>query len=65
MRGGGGGGGGLVFSVLALRFVPCQDVTVVPTKKMDEMQSFVMAETFKYLYLLFSPTEAQTHCLES
>ena len=56
---------GLVFSVLALRFVPCQDVTVVPTKKMDEMQSFVMAETFKYLYLLFSPTEAQTHCLES
>jgi len=35
-----------------------EDVTVVPTKKMDEMQSFVMAETFKYLYLLFSPTEA-------
>jgi len=25
---------------------------------MDEMQSFVMAETFKYLYLLFSPNEA-------
>ncbi|CAE7238739.1 MNS3, partial [Symbiodinium necroappetens] len=35
-----------------------EDVTVVPTKKMDEMQSFVMAETFKYLYLLFSPNEA-------
>ncbi|CAE7490878.1 MNS1 [Symbiodinium natans] len=34
-----------------------QDVTVLPTKKMDEMQSFVMAETFKYLYLLFSPAE--------
>ncbi|CAE7779234.1 MNS3 [Symbiodinium microadriaticum] len=36
-----------------------EDVTVVPTKKMDEMQSFVMAETFKYLYLLFSPNEAR------
>ena len=49
---------GLVLSVLALGLVPRQDVTVVPTKKMDEMQSFVMAETFKYLYLLFSPNEA-------
>mmetsp|Transcript_4521 Transcript_4521/g.10560 ORF Transcript_4521/g.10560 Transcript_4521/m.10560 type:complete len:791 (+) Transcript_4521:39-2411(+) len=35
-----------------------QDVNVVPTQKMDEMQSFVMAETFKYLFLLFSPAEA-------
>jgi len=34
------------------------DVNEVPTKKMDDMQSFVMAETFKYLYLLFSPKEA-------
>jgi len=34
------------------------DVNEVPTTKMDDMQSFVMAETFKYLYLLFSPKEA-------
>ena len=54
-----GGWVGLVLSVLALGLVPRQDVTVVPTKKMDEMQSFVMAETFKYLYLLFSPNEAR------
>lgn len=36
-------------------FASVQDVTTVPTVKIDEMQSFVMAETFKYLYLLFSP----------
>jgi len=34
------------------------NVNEVPTTKMDDMQSFVMAETFKYLYLLFSPKEA-------
>jgi len=34
-----------------------QDVQHVPTKKLDDMQSFVLAETFKYLYLLFSPAE--------
>jgi len=33
------------------------NVNEVPTTKMDDMQSFVMAETFKYLYLLFSPDE--------
>lgn len=36
-------------------YASVQDVNVVPTQKLDEMQSFVMAETFKYLYLLFSP----------
>lgn len=36
-------------------FASVQDVSVVPTTKIDEMHSFVMAETFKYLYLLFSP----------
>merc|ERR1719498_2262805 len=38
-------------------FASVKNVHEVPTKKMDEMQSFVMAETFKYLYLLFSPAE--------
>lgn len=33
-------------------------VTQEPTPKIDEMQSFVLAETFKYLYLLFSPADA-------
>eukprot|EP00930_Biecheleria_cincta_P094238 TRINITY_DN8513_c0_g1_i2.p1 TRINITY_DN8513_c0_g1~~TRINITY_DN8513_c0_g1_i2.p1 ORF type:complete len:857 (+),score=181.54 TRINITY_DN8513_c0_g1_i2:132-2702(+) len=36
-------------------FSSVRDVTQVPTSKMDEMQTFVMAETFKYLFLLFSP----------
>ncbi|CAJ1400591.1 unnamed protein product [Effrenium voratum] len=35
-----------------------KDVNKVPTSKLDEMQSFVMAETFKYLYLLFSSDKA-------
>jgi len=39
-------------------FASVQDVNVVPTVKVDEMQSFVMAETLKYLFLLFSPAEA-------
>lgn len=36
-------------------FASVKDVNHVPTEKLDEMQSFVMAETFKYLFLLFSP----------
>lgn len=36
-------------------FSSVRDVTRVPTSKMNEMQTFVMAETFKYLFLLFSP----------
>jgi mannosyl-oligosaccharide alpha-1,2-mannosidase len=38
-------------------FASVKNVHRVPTEKLDEMQSFVMAETFKYLYLLFSPAE--------
>jgi len=38
-------------------FASVHDVNEVPTRKMDEMQSFVMAETFKYLFLLFSPAD--------
>jgi len=39
-------------------FASVQHVDQVPTQKLDEMQSFVMAETFKYLFLLFSPADA-------
>eukprot|EP00930_Biecheleria_cincta_P024572 TRINITY_DN17578_c0_g1_i1.p1 TRINITY_DN17578_c0_g1~~TRINITY_DN17578_c0_g1_i1.p1 ORF type:complete len:792 (+),score=146.91 TRINITY_DN17578_c0_g1_i1:186-2561(+) len=38
-------------------YASVKDVNKIPTEKMDEMQSFVMAETLKYLYLLFSPPE--------
>lgn len=38
-------------------FASVQDVNVLPTEKLDEMQSFVMAETMKYLFLLFSPAD--------
>lgn len=38
-------------------FASVKDVNQVPTEKIDEMQSFVMAETFKYLFLLFSPAD--------
>lgn len=38
-------------------YASVKDVNQIPTEKMDEMQSFVMAETLKYLYLLFSPPE--------
>jgi len=38
-------------------FASVKDVNQVPTEKMDDMQSFVMAEMFKYLYLLFSPAD--------
>ena len=30
---------------------------VVSKEKKDEMDSFLLAETFKYLYLLFAPPE--------
>jgi len=39
-------------------FASVANVNQVPTEKLDDMQSFVMAETFKYLYLLFSPNDA-------
>jgi ER degradation enhancer, mannosidase alpha-like 2 len=32
-------------------------VDVIGKQQLDEMQSFVMAETFKYFYLLFAPPE--------
>ncbi|WFD19745.1 mannosyl-oligosaccharide 1,2-alpha-mannosidase [Malassezia caprae] len=32
-----------------------QNVNRVPTAQMDSMESFTLAETFKYYYLLFSP----------
>eukprot|EP00933_Yihiella_yeosuensis_P005656 TRINITY_DN110211_c0_g1_i1.p1 TRINITY_DN110211_c0_g1~~TRINITY_DN110211_c0_g1_i1.p1 ORF type:complete len:252 (-),score=37.56 TRINITY_DN110211_c0_g1_i1:73-735(-) len=38
-------------------FCSVVNVESVPTAKHDEMQSFVMAETFKYLFLLFSPAK--------
>jgi hypothetical protein len=33
------------------------DVTVVPVEYNDKMESFFLAETLKYLYLLFSPPD--------
>ncbi|TPR07779.1 hypothetical protein CAN33_0015545 [Aspergillus niger] len=33
------------------------DVTIVPPKRRDNMESFWLAETLKYLYLLFSPND--------
>jgi hypothetical protein len=33
------------------------NVNVVPTRKDDRMESFFLAETLKYLYLLFSGDE--------
>lgn len=39
-------------------FSSVRDVKAIPTSPMDEMQTFVMAETFKYLFLLFSPAAA-------
>ena len=33
------------------------DVTKVPPPHSDSMQSFFLAETLKYLYLLFGPTD--------
>jgi len=31
---------------------------VVTKEKRDEMESFALAETFKYFYLLFAPADA-------
>lgn len=39
-------------------FATVNDVYRVPVEHSDEMHTFVMAETFKYLYLLFSPDDA-------
>lgn len=39
-------------------YASVKNVNKVPTEKLDEMQSFVFAETFKYLFLLFSPADA-------
>lgn len=36
-------------------FAHVEDVNGWPTHKLDSMESFVFAETFKYYYLLFSP----------
>ncbi|CAE8618387.1 unnamed protein product [Polarella glacialis] len=36
-------------------FSSIRDVKTLPISRLDEMQSFLMAETFKYLFLLFSP----------
>ena len=33
------------------------DVNAVPVRHSDSMESFVLAETFKYYYLLFSPPD--------
>ena len=34
-----------------------RDVTRVPPPLDDTMQTFILAETFKYLYLLYSPSD--------
>lgn len=33
------------------------DVTIVPPNRNDKQESFWLAETLKYLYLLYSPTD--------
>ncbi|KAL1968456.1 hypothetical protein VTN77DRAFT_1985 [Rasamsonia byssochlamydoides] len=33
------------------------DVNSIPPRRRDNMESFWLAETLKYLYLLFSPTD--------
>ncbi|KAB8234048.1 glycoside hydrolase family 47 protein [Aspergillus alliaceus] len=38
-------------------YTSLHDVTNVPTPQRDNMESFWLAETLKYLYLLFSPRE--------
>ncbi|KAL4781237.1 glycoside hydrolase [Aspergillus varians] len=38
-------------------YTSLQDVTKVPPPQRDNMESFWLAETLKYLYLLFSPRE--------
>jgi mannosyl-oligosaccharide alpha-1,2-mannosidase len=39
-------------------FATVEDVYATTAKHADEMHTFVLAETFKYLYLLFSPSSA-------
>ncbi|KAI0147379.1 glycoside hydrolase family 47 protein [Xylariaceae sp. FL1272] len=38
-------------------YTSLDDVTTAPPPKRDNMESFWLAETLKYLYLLFSPTD--------
>ncbi|GJP92698.1 glycoside hydrolase [Aspergillus niger] len=38
-------------------YTSLSDVTIVPPKRRDNMESFWLAETLKYLYLLFSPND--------
>ncbi|GLA59249.1 mannosyl-oligosaccharide alpha-1,2-mannosidase [Aspergillus tubingensis] len=38
-------------------YTSLNDVTIVPPKRRDNMESFWLAETLKYLYLLFSPSD--------
>nr|POF13810.1 mannosyl-oligosaccharide 1,2-alpha-mannosidase [Quercus suber] len=38
-------------------YTSLQDVTRVPSPRRDNMESFWLAETLKYLYLLFSPND--------
>ncbi|RAK89835.1 glycoside hydrolase [Aspergillus costaricaensis CBS 115574] len=38
-------------------YTSLSDVTIVPPKRRDNMESFWLAETLKYLYLLFSPSD--------
>lgn len=39
------------------RYAMVKDVTKVPAQVGDTMPSFLLAETFKYLYLLFADDE--------
>lgn len=39
-------------------YATVKDVYKVPVEHVDEMHTFVLAETFKYLFLLFSPADA-------
>ena len=38
-------------------FSRLQDVNVIPVEQEDSMESFWLAETLKYLWLLFGPDE--------
>ncbi|GLA33948.1 mannosyl-oligosaccharide alpha-1,2-mannosidase [Aspergillus niger] len=38
-------------------YTSLSDVTIAPPKRRDNMESFWLAETLKYLYLLFSPND--------
>ena len=45
------------FSRVDNGYTGIRDVTKMPMTRDDTMQSFFLAETLKYLYLLFSPTD--------